>query len=231
MVQYLDDPGCTYIVVEDPWPATKFGADRRSTLGYYKWMSSWVYYMLDKLAHPSVIYTVNTASTFRHSAYLIFASTTHDIETSLLLRRETRLSWSYPRELISFRYSVNIRGVRFSTLGMEKRYPTNIPTFSNTTTGTMVARRIVRTCQFSDIGSPLTFYDVIDNWIENHTFDGGEPPPRYRVPFKYPYPAASWATHADKACKDLAKALPTSRVKTPPPPSPPPSVRLYTTDY
>ncbi|TCD71363.1 hypothetical protein EIP91_011134 [Steccherinum ochraceum] len=60
MVQYLDNPGCTYLVIEDPWPGHKQGADRRKTTGYFEFMSAWIFYMLGKTANPSVIYTVDT---------------------------------------------------------------------------------------------------------------------------------------------------------------------------
>ncbi|KAH8106270.1 hypothetical protein BXZ70DRAFT_428196 [Cristinia sonorae] len=173
MVQYLDDPGCVYIVVEEPWPATKFGGDRRKTPGYFNWMSSWVYYMLDKKAHPSVIFTVDTRS-----------------EVIMELPEGTNIT--------------PILGAHHWNRFLAPPGP-----------GAAVPNKIsyVFEYDYKNNGRPEEH-----NWYENDTIEGGEPPIRFRIPFKYPYPPPSWASLSGRSCRSLAKPLPPSRVRTPTPP-------------
>ncbi|KAI9001278.1 hypothetical protein BD414DRAFT_474174 [Trametes punicea] len=55
---YTDDPGCKYIVIEDPWPGNASGKAR--TQVYYNHLCTWVRFMLGKAAEPEVVYSVNT---------------------------------------------------------------------------------------------------------------------------------------------------------------------------
>ena len=62
-----------------------------------------------------------------------------------------------------------------------------------------------------------------DNWYENHLRATGEPPPSLKFPVKYPYPRPSWASPFGKSCRDIARPLPSSRIRTPPPSDPQPT--------
>ncbi|OCH95994.1 hypothetical protein OBBRIDRAFT_787842 [Obba rivulosa] len=55
---YFDDPGCKFIVIDDPWPGNKFGKDRKSD--YYNVLSAWVRFMLGKKHWVEFVYSVNT---------------------------------------------------------------------------------------------------------------------------------------------------------------------------
>lgn len=55
---YEDDPGCKYIVIDDPWPGDKIGK-RRDDL-YINYLSAWVRFMLGKAHEVDCVYTVNT---------------------------------------------------------------------------------------------------------------------------------------------------------------------------
>ncbi|KAH9947287.1 hypothetical protein B0H21DRAFT_739662 [Amylocystis lapponica] len=55
---YTDDPGCKFIVIDDPWPGNAAGRDRKDA--YWNLLGAWVWYMLDKKEIPDTIYSVNT---------------------------------------------------------------------------------------------------------------------------------------------------------------------------
>lgn len=55
---YEDDPGCKYIVIEDPWPGNKIGKDRDEV--FWNKLGAWVFYMLDKKHDPESIFSMNT---------------------------------------------------------------------------------------------------------------------------------------------------------------------------
>lgn len=55
---YDDDPGCKYIVIEDPWPGDKTGKSRDQK--YYNFLCAWVRFMLGKAHEVECVYVVNT---------------------------------------------------------------------------------------------------------------------------------------------------------------------------
>ncbi|KAI0676947.1 hypothetical protein C8Q78DRAFT_961717 [Trametes maxima] len=55
---YTDDPGCKYIVIDDPWPGNKRGKARDQV--YYNHLCTWVYFMLGKSVKVDALYTMNT---------------------------------------------------------------------------------------------------------------------------------------------------------------------------
>lgn len=55
---YTDDPGCKYIVIDDPWPGTKQGRDRKDN--FFNLVGMWVYFMLNRKDIPESIFSVNT---------------------------------------------------------------------------------------------------------------------------------------------------------------------------
>ncbi|KAH9850097.1 hypothetical protein C2E23DRAFT_339062 [Lenzites betulinus] len=55
---YTDDPGCKYIVIEDPWPGNATGKAR--TQVFYNHLCTWVYFMLGKAHQVDAVYSVNT---------------------------------------------------------------------------------------------------------------------------------------------------------------------------
>ena len=55
---YTDDPGCRYIVIEDPWPGNAIGKARSEV--YFNHLCTWVYFMLDKKAEAEAVYSLNT---------------------------------------------------------------------------------------------------------------------------------------------------------------------------
>ncbi|RDX53592.1 hypothetical protein OH76DRAFT_1342275 [Lentinus brumalis] len=55
---YDDDPGCKYIVIEDPWPGDATGKDRKER--FTNLVCAWVRFMLNKQHEVECIYTVNT---------------------------------------------------------------------------------------------------------------------------------------------------------------------------
>ncbi|KAI0771943.1 hypothetical protein BD413DRAFT_547157 [Trametes elegans] len=57
---YTDNPGCKYIVIEDPWPGNASGKARTEV--YYNHLCTWVYFMLDKAHSALAVYSVNTRS-------------------------------------------------------------------------------------------------------------------------------------------------------------------------
>ena len=57
---YDDDPGCKYIVIEDPWPGDKVGKQRNQL--YYNHLCAWVRFMLNKEDEPDCVFTMNTVS-------------------------------------------------------------------------------------------------------------------------------------------------------------------------
>lgn len=70
---YTDDPGCKYVVVEDPWPGNAKGSNRKDL--YYNYLGAWVYYMLGKTAGPEYIYSMNTVCCQQWGAPLIMLTT------------------------------------------------------------------------------------------------------------------------------------------------------------
>ena len=59
---YDDDPGCKYIVIEDPWPGNATGKDRQ-LMPFFNHLSAWVRFMLGKTLEVECIYHVNTVCT------------------------------------------------------------------------------------------------------------------------------------------------------------------------
>ncbi|KAI0637889.1 hypothetical protein C8Q77DRAFT_1088280 [Trametes polyzona] len=55
---YTDDPGCKYIVIEDPWPGDATGKAR--TQVFYNRLCAWVYFMLGKTHEVEAVFSVNT---------------------------------------------------------------------------------------------------------------------------------------------------------------------------
>ena len=55
---YDDDPGCKYIVIENPWPGNKTGKSRDPL--FYNQVCAWVRFMLDKAEEPECVFSVNT---------------------------------------------------------------------------------------------------------------------------------------------------------------------------
>ena len=55
---YNDDPGCQFVVIEDPWPGNAIGKDRKEF--FLNYLSAWVRFMLGKEHDVECIYTVNT---------------------------------------------------------------------------------------------------------------------------------------------------------------------------
>ncbi|OBZ76263.1 hypothetical protein A0H81_03623 [Grifola frondosa] len=55
---YVDDPGCKYVVIDDPWPGHASGKDRGQD--YFNRLGAWVWYMLGKKHEPEYLYSVNT---------------------------------------------------------------------------------------------------------------------------------------------------------------------------
>ncbi|KAI1788982.1 hypothetical protein LXA43DRAFT_598920 [Ganoderma leucocontextum] len=55
---YEDDPGCKYIVIDDPWPGDKVGKDRDDI--YWNFLCAWVRFMLNKEHEPECVFSVNT---------------------------------------------------------------------------------------------------------------------------------------------------------------------------
>ncbi|KAI0660725.1 hypothetical protein C8Q70DRAFT_972000 [Cubamyces menziesii] len=55
---YTDDPGCRYIVIEDPWPGNATGKARSEV--YFNYICTWVYFMLGKKAEAEAVYSLNT---------------------------------------------------------------------------------------------------------------------------------------------------------------------------
>ncbi|KAI0331281.1 hypothetical protein GY45DRAFT_1276257 [Cubamyces sp. BRFM 1775] len=55
---YTDDPGCRYIVIEDPWPGNATGKARSEV--YFNHLCTWVYFMLDKKTEAEAVYSLNT---------------------------------------------------------------------------------------------------------------------------------------------------------------------------
>ncbi|PCH41365.1 hypothetical protein WOLCODRAFT_24692 [Wolfiporia cocos MD-104 SS10] len=61
------------------------------------------------------------------------------------------------------------------------------------------------------------------NWESHEPVGSFEPPPNLGCPVKFPYPSPHWASLDGRNCRDLARSLPASRVRTPtPPPHSPP---------
>ena len=59
---YEDDPGCKYIVINDPWPGNKVGKERNQF--YWNCLCAWVRFMLDKKHEPECVFSVNTVCFF-----------------------------------------------------------------------------------------------------------------------------------------------------------------------
>ncbi|RPD80641.1 hypothetical protein L226DRAFT_608005 [Lentinus tigrinus ALCF2SS1-7] len=58
---YDDDPGCKYIVIEDPWPGDATGKDRyRNDSRYFNFLCAWVRFMLNKEHDVECVFAVNT---------------------------------------------------------------------------------------------------------------------------------------------------------------------------
>ncbi|KAI0722187.1 hypothetical protein C8T65DRAFT_628528 [Cerioporus squamosus] len=55
---YDDDPGCKYIVIEDPWPGDATGKDRGPL--YFNLLCAWVRFMLNKEHEVECVFAVNT---------------------------------------------------------------------------------------------------------------------------------------------------------------------------
>ncbi|CDO73989.1 hypothetical protein BN946_scf185043.g38 [Trametes cinnabarina] len=55
---YTDDPGCKYIVIEDPWPGNASGKARDQV--FFNHLCTWVRFMLGKTAEPEAVYHLNT---------------------------------------------------------------------------------------------------------------------------------------------------------------------------
>lgn len=55
---YDDDPGCKYIVIEDPWPGNAIGKARDER--YFNLLCAWVRFMLGKAHEVECVYVVNT---------------------------------------------------------------------------------------------------------------------------------------------------------------------------
>ena len=67
---YDDDPGCKYIVIENPWPGGLSGKNRDQA--YFNRLCAWVRFFLNKEAEVECLYTVNTVCTqVEHSAYQV----------------------------------------------------------------------------------------------------------------------------------------------------------------
>ncbi|EIW61884.1 uncharacterized protein TRAVEDRAFT_44702 [Trametes versicolor FP-101664 SS1] len=55
---YTDDPGCKYIVIDDPWPGDATGKARNQV--FFNRLCTWVYFMLGKAHQADAVYSVNT---------------------------------------------------------------------------------------------------------------------------------------------------------------------------
>ncbi|KAM5534849.1 hypothetical protein V8D89_011404, partial [Ganoderma adspersum] len=55
---YEDDPGCKYIVIDDPWPGNKIGKERDQF--YWNCLCAWVRFMFGKKHEPECVFSVNT---------------------------------------------------------------------------------------------------------------------------------------------------------------------------
>lgn len=58
---YDDDPGCKYMVIENPWPRCE--ASRR-TDRWFQHVGAWLWYASDKTVLPEEIYYVKTVCVF-----------------------------------------------------------------------------------------------------------------------------------------------------------------------
>ncbi|KAI0370192.1 hypothetical protein BV20DRAFT_1035959 [Pilatotrama ljubarskyi] len=59
---YTDDPGCKYIVIEDPWPGNPTGNLKARNQVYFNHLCTWVYFMLGKAHEAEAVFSVNTRS-------------------------------------------------------------------------------------------------------------------------------------------------------------------------
>ncbi|OSC98727.1 hypothetical protein PYCCODRAFT_1439044 [Trametes coccinea BRFM310] len=55
---YTDDPGCKYIVIDDPWPGNASGKARNQV--FFNHLCTWVRFMLGKAVEPEAVYHLNT---------------------------------------------------------------------------------------------------------------------------------------------------------------------------
>lgn len=69
---YNDDPGCQFVVIEDPWPGNATGKDRKEF--FLNYLSAWVRFMLGKEHDVECIYTVNTVCPMYNPARYKLAS-------------------------------------------------------------------------------------------------------------------------------------------------------------
>ena len=60
---YDDDPGCKYVVIENPWPGNKIGKARDAR--YFIELCAWVRFMLAKAHEVECVFTVNTVCPFQ----------------------------------------------------------------------------------------------------------------------------------------------------------------------
>ena len=59
---YEDDPECQYVVIANPWPGNRSGAQR--TKIYFNWVSAWLSFMFEPREKPEELYYVNTVGIF-----------------------------------------------------------------------------------------------------------------------------------------------------------------------
>ncbi|KAI0356553.1 hypothetical protein OH77DRAFT_1423483 [Trametes cingulata] len=59
---YTDDPGCKYIVIEDPWPGNPSGDLKARNQVYFNHLCTWVYFMFGKAHEAEAVFSVNTRS-------------------------------------------------------------------------------------------------------------------------------------------------------------------------
>ncbi|KAI9067650.1 hypothetical protein FKP32DRAFT_1609366 [Trametes sanguinea] len=55
---YTDDPGCKYIVIDDPWPGNASGKARNQV--FFNHLCTWVRFMLGKAVEPEAVFHLNT---------------------------------------------------------------------------------------------------------------------------------------------------------------------------
>ena len=56
---YENDPGCQYIVVDDPWPGDAQGKERLKT-GLFNWAAVWLSWMFEPHVLPEQVFYINT---------------------------------------------------------------------------------------------------------------------------------------------------------------------------
>ncbi|KAI0824624.1 hypothetical protein BC628DRAFT_1419742 [Trametes gibbosa] len=183
---YTDDPGCKYVVIEDPWPGNATGKAR--TQVFYNHLCTWVYFMLGKEHQPEAVYSVNTRGE-------VIVQLPQDVDLTPILgahawRKCLSRGNAQDKDRVSYVFEYNYRNR--GEPGNRTDPPLTVPQWHH-----------------ADAGNGA------DNWLETYPTVSGDPPPHLKFPVIYPYPRASYASPKGKNCADLALPLPPTRQPTP----------------